>query len=1068
MNSHIFIPYLTLLFFALFGGSSYAQNEPEWRDPSIIQVNTEAARTSYVPFPNQEMALQQIDHPKASPRYYSLSGDWRFYWSPKPATRPKNFYKMEFDDRTWSDIPVPSNWQMQGYDLPIYTNTKYPFPVDELEVPIDWNPIGSYRQLFELPASWQWDPQSNDQIYLHFEGVNSAFYVWVNGQKVGYSQGSRTPAEFNVSPFLQKGQNLIAVEVYRWSDGSYLEDQDFWRLSGIYRDVYLWKSGAASVRDLELLADYEPEDKTGILQVDVQVEHIIDLVADYTIEAQLLDFSGAVILTQSAPSPIAKDGNWQWKTSIRDIRPWSAEKPNLYSLLVILKDRNGQTIEVIPQRVGFRRVEIKDAIILVNGQAIKLKGVNRHEHHPVTGQVISTESMLRDIVVMKRHNINAVRTSHYPNVPEWYRLCDYYGIYLMDEANLETHGLGRHTPNVINNSPLWKEAHVDRTRRMIERDFNHPSIIMWSAGNESGDGPNTTACYYFGSKRDPSRLFHYENTNILPEFSGEATDIISRMYLQAKDFDSQLDRWPDKPLILCEYAHAMGNSNGNLDAYWNRVYSTPRIAGLFVWDWMDQGIAQPIPYGKIDPWGRKKFFAYGGWWENRAGVYHDDNFCMNGLVDANWQAHPGLLTLKYFQQPIAAKLLKDQGNPRLELTNRYDFSNLNDEIILHWEIQEEGVLSRKGILELPVIGPHESKKIELPKEAWMPSEKETWLILSYRTKESSPFWESGYELGWNQFLVDGEWKMPVQPTNKKNNLDLSENESFINVTGGDWEIVFDKNNGRVHSWEKADIQLIQIGGLPDFWRAPTDNDRGAGMDKAPGTGDDNYFLLMKSNAWKSEGPNWTPKSVQVDKKSNKEVQVTFTGGLMNDQATLSLMYTINTAGDLHVDFDYTTEADLPMLPRVGMEWMLDASFKQIEWYGPGPNPTYTDRNHERVGIYKSSVMDNWVDYSKPQENGNKVDVRWLTLTNEVGQGFQIFGDQSLSCNALPFSKENIENTAYSWQLGQPDRTFLNIDFAQMGVGGDDSWGLICHPEYRLTAKKYSYQYQMRPIGFSSK
>jgi beta-galactosidase len=764
---------------------TYSQNQPEWNDPSVIQVNTEAPRTSYVPFPNKETALRYIDHPKQSPRYFSLSGDWQFFWSANPASRPKDFFKTDFNDRSWNTLAVPSNWQMHGYGLPIYTNIEYPFPTDELQAPQDWNPIGSYRRTFDLPASWEWNPDSKEQVYLHFEGVNSAFYVWVNGQKAGYSQGSRTPAEFNISPYLKTGKNLIAVEVYRWCDGSYLEDQDFWRLSGIYRDVYLWKSGSAGVRDLEVLADYEAETQEGLLNVEVKVQTFDEgLNSDYQIEASLLDFSGKEVLAASSTAIIAKDGLWNWEISIEDIKAWNAETPSLYSLLVVLKNKDGNTLEVIPQRIGFRRVEIKDAVILVNGQPIKLKGVNRHEHQPETGQVVSTESMIKDIILMKRHNINAVRTSHYPNAPEWYSLCDLHGIYVIDEANLETHGMGRNQPNVLNNSPEWKEAHVDRTRRMIERDFNHPSIIMWSAGNESGDGPNTNACYQFGSQRDPSRIFHYENTNLLPEYKGEATDVISHMYLEAKNFDRQLARWPEKPLILCEYSHAMGNTNGNLDAYWNAVYATPRIAGLFVWDWMDQGIEQAIPFGINDPWGDDSFFAYGGWWENQADVFHDNNFCMNGLIGADWKPHPGLITLKYYQQPASSKLHKQDNKPQLEITNRWDFSDLKDEIVLHWELSEEGKAISEGTIDLPNIMPHQSAKVDLPKEAWMASEKETWLNLSYRSQKASFFWEQGYELGWDQFKVGGEWEMPdLVNIGTTDNINVVEDEELITSDG---------------------------------------------------------------------------------------------------------------------------------------------------------------------------------------------------------------------------------------------------------------------------------------------
>ncbi|MEL7120815.1 MAG: glycoside hydrolase family 2 TIM barrel-domain containing protein, partial [Bacteroidota bacterium] len=1027
---------------------------PEWNDPSVIQLNTEAPRTTYLPFPDNKSAIMGIDQPKKSSRYYSLSGKWAFHWSPNPDSRPQKFYQTSFDDRTWNEIPVPSNWQMYGYGLPIYTNTVYPFSTEGFKAPKDWNPIGSYRKSFELPTSWDWSQNSKDQIYLHFEGVNSAFYVWINGQKVGYSQGSRTPAEFNISQYLKAGKNQISVEVYRWSDASYLEDQDFWRLSGIYRDVFLWKSGSAGIRDLEILADYNATDRSGSLKVEAKLES--KTTSDYIIEAQLLDFSGNILLANSASPKAEKNTWWKWETKLNEVKAWSAEEPNLYILLLTLKDQAGNIIEVIPQRVGFRRVEIKNAVLLVNGKPIKLKGVNRHEHHPKTGQVVSTESMIKDIVVMKRHNINAVRTSHYPNTPEWYRLCDYYGIYVMDEANLETHGLGRHETNPINEHPEWKKPHVDRTRRMIERDFNHPSIIMWSAGNESGDGPNTDACYEFGSKRDPSRPFHYENAN-LPKYDGGATDLISRMYLQAKDFKSQLNRWPDKPLILCEYTHAMGNSNGNLDAYWNELYRNPRIAGLFVWDWMDQGIEQDIPYGMIDPWGKKTFAAYGGWWENQANVRHDNNFCMNGLIDINWEPHPGLITLKHFQQPVSSKLNTTSGQPQLEVLNRYDFQDLNEVVMIHWELSIEGALQQQGIIELPSIPAGQSVIIDLPQEISNKSSKETWLTISYRTKKSSPFWERGYELGWDQFLLSGQWDTPQPKTDTESNLEAMEDSTSITITSEDWSITFSKADGIVQDWTFDNVTLITSGGEPDFWRATTDNDRGADLGKGTAA----FKKLHKSNTWKNATKDWQAEIIDYQKDDNAFL-IAFKGSLFKGKADLTLNYKVYASGQLSVQFDYQTSNNLPLIPRVGTQWILDASFNQLKWYGPGPLPTYTDRNHERVGQYQTTVMANWVDYSRPQENGNKVDVRWLELTNQDGMGISVTGDRLLSCNALPYSKQQMESTPYSWQLGKSKNTYLNIDYAQMGVGGDNSWGLICLPEYRLNAKNYTYQFLISP------
>ncbi|MEO0339549.1 MAG: beta-galactosidase domain 4-containing protein [Bacteroidota bacterium] len=536
--------------------------------------------------------------------------------------------------------------------------------------------------------------------------------------------------------------------------------------------------------------------------------------------------------------------------------------------------------------------------------------------------------------------------------------------------------------------------------------------------------------------------------------------------LEKKDFDRELDRWPDKPLLLCEYTHAMGNGNGNLDAYWDKVYSNPRIAGLFVWDWMDQGIRQEIPYGKLDPWGDEIFFAYGGWWEERANVYHDDNFCMNGLIDANWQPHPGLVALKHYQQPITGKLVEIKGKSVLEITNRLDFTNVDEVFDITWELLENGVLIGSGVFDLPKVTPHQTVNISLPKVVVEVSGKERMLSLSYQTKQASAFWEKGYELGWDQFKISGDWTMPDWKTSTSVAVEISDNETQITFTGTDWEMLFDKKMGRLLTWNKNDIALIERGGQPDFWRAPTDNDRGAGLG-TPKAHQSYNRALTESNDWKDEGVKWKPNSIDIKELSGEVQQLSFSGPLLDGKAMLQINYDIYPNGDLKVDFLYSAAEDLAILPRVGMEWILPLEFDQFEWYGPGPLPTYSDRNVEKVGIYTSTAMDNWVDYSKPQENGNKAEVRWVKVRNEQGNGLQITSNQLFNFNLMPYGKKVITDTKYSWQLPQSERIYMNIDHRQLGVGGDNSWGAICLPEYQLKAKEYKYSYYMRPTGFEN-
>ena len=1051
MNSHhLFL--LALLTLTPAISLSADTERPEWDDPSVIQINTEPPRASFIPFSDRIAALENIDHPKHSSRYQSLSGSWAFHWSASPKERPIGFYQTDFSDHGWARITVPSNWQTEGFGVPIYTNIQYPFDITEFRAPRDWNPVGSYRRYFELPSSWQ---ETNGPVFLHFEGVESAFYVWINGNLVGYSQGSRTPAEFDVSGYLEAGRNLIAVEVYRWSDASYLEDQDFWRLSGIFRDVYLWKSHATRLANVQVLAGYDPETGSGKLNIDAKLK------GTGTLEVELLDpADNRVLLTHSSEAD--QSGSMQFQSDLDSVRSWNAEDPNLYPLVLTIRDKLNEVQEVVVQRIGFRRIEIKDAVFLLNGVPIKLKGVNRHEHHPDRGHTITHEDMMQDIRLMKQHNINAVRTSHYPNMPEWYRLCDRYGIYIVDEANLETHKFGRRTDNTINRDPAWKEAHVDRMRRMVERDMNHPCVLMWSVGNEAGDGPNTDASYAWAKERDPSRIVHYENSTA-PGCRGLSTDIISRMYLRAEDFEEELAKWPEKPLMLAEYTHAMGNSNGNLDAYWEHIWNNPRITGAFVWDWMDQGLRQPIPYGLKDPWGRTEFFAYGGWWEDRVSIHNDNNFCMNGLIDASGKPHPGLRALKHIQQPASIEFVSGK-QPTLKITNRYDFTDLSEVAYLEWTLLEEGNVVKTGTMELPSLPARESALIELPKEIFgYRSSKELWLNTSLKARAANEFQERGHEIAWSQFFLGGEWTLP-EAIKAEQKVIVKEQPALLEISGTDWVMIFDKDRKTFSDWKVGDEHLIEAGPQIDFWRVPTDNDQGAGLySKEQATTTGKNAILFPSKIWETAAETWQAEPVAWEQSGDGTVSIVVEGLVLEGRATVRVRYIVDPSGCLSVDYRYQTEETLPMIPRIGMEWTLPVEMENISWYGRGPDPSYADRRFERVGLYQNTVMGDWVDYSRPQENGNKVDVRWLQIVSESGIGIRVSGIVPLSCDVSPFTDDAIEKVSYSWQLPKPKAVTLNVDAAQMGVGGDNSWGAICLPEYRLTAKEYHYQYIVEPV-----
>jgi len=671
---------------------------PDWENPQMIGRNKEAPRATAISFADPEAALAR--DPVASPWNVSLNGEWSFDWAENPDQRPTEFYRPDFDVSSWDLIPVPANWQLHGYGYPIYTNVRYPWgDPDPPRVPRDFNPVGSYRRTFSVPDGWD-----GRQVYLRFGGVSSAFYLWVNGQEVGYSQGSRTPAEFNVTEYLIEGENIVALDVYRYSDGSYLECQDFWRISGIFRDVSLYSWDDLHIRDFQVHTDLDEEYRDADLGVDVWVRNLGEGIRPFGVDAQLFDSTGNPVLdslTASAEVNADREVKVRLDSHITDPPKWSAEEPNLFRLVVSLKNSDGSIIQSVSSNVGFREVEISGGQLLVNGVAVLIKGTNRHEHDPDTAHVMSTEGMIQDILIMKQHNINAVRTSHYPDVPEWYDLTDIYGLYIIDEANIESHGIGYDPDETLGNKPEWGKAHLDRTISMVERDKNHPSIIIWSLGNEAGDGVNFDATSSWVRERDASRPVHYERAEL-----GSNTDIYCPMYERIPQIVEYAETYDDRPLIMCEYSHAMGNSNGNLKEYWDAFYTYERLQGGFIWDWVDQGLRRPVP-GRPDEF----YFAFGGDFEP-PGVYHDDNFLMNGLVSADRVPHPGLLELKKVHQYIDVSPV-DLEQGKIEIANAYGFINL-DIFEGFWELKGDGEVLASGRLPKLDVAAAESQIVTLP------------------------------------------------------------------------------------------------------------------------------------------------------------------------------------------------------------------------------------------------------------------------------------------------------------------------------------------------------------------
>lgn len=1031
--------------FLLIVTGAFAANKADWDNVKVLQINREKPHTTMMVYGNDQTALtfdkEQSDY------YKNLNGQWKFNWSKNPASRPTDFYKTSFNDTEWGTIPVPSNWEVEGHGVPIYTNIEYPFDKENVEAPKEWNPVGSYRRMFTLPTNWD-----GRQVYINFDGVQSAFYIWVNGKKVGYSQGSRTPGEFNITKYLKAGKNQLAVEVYRWSDGSYLEDQDFWRLSGIFRDVYLWSTPNTHIRDFNVTATLDETNTNGFFQLTGEVTSTTKdaFSIDYAIE----DINGNSVLEGSIPkNPKGKFDFTTTQHTIKNIKQWNAEQPNLYNLLISLKDSEGEILEVIPQKIGFRKVEIKNGKLLVNGVQVLFKGVNRHEHHPETGHYVTRTDMMRDIVLMKQSNINAVRTSHYPNAPEWYELCDKYGIYVIDEGNIETHGFDNNKKNRLSNDPAWKAAHLDRVQRMVYRDRNHPSVVIWSFGNESGDGPNVENVYEWVKQTDPSRPFHYEGTT--HEKCYNTADVYSRMYATPEECARIIKSYPEMPFILCEYTHAMGNSNGNLKEYWDQIYADNNFQGAFVWDWMDQGLKQPVPDNYKATASSENFYAYGGLWETPRGIYHDETFCMNGLIAADWTPHPGLNAIKYHYRNIHVEALNLETNT-FKITNWYDFTNVQDIVTGHWELVENGQVIKTGQIQDLNIGSRSSKEFKLELTNFKAQTTAEYFVnFKFKTKNSTYYAPAGHLLAWDQFSLSQSQMAKLAKVQSASKPQMRQNGRKIFVWGDEYSIVFDKLTGRMEKYYVGSEQVIKQGAQPDFWRALTDNDRGGIKGALP--------KVPKLYVWENAG-SWLIKDFQIKEEANTIV-IEAKGKLPVIAADYSQTYTVYGNGEVDVKCSYTAgDQNLPMMLRQGTELVIAAAFDNVSWYGT-EGPTYNDRNNEMLGLYNSTVDGLWVEYSTPQENGYRSNTRWFTMTSKCGKGVKITGDPVIGFGASHYQKNEMHRSEYSFELTKHAEIFLNVDHQQMGVGGTTSWMNNAFPrkDYRLKNEDYEYTYRITPL-----
>jgi beta-galactosidase len=1044
------ISFILFGFFVLYIIPAMGQNDdrPVWDNPNVLKINREKPHTTMMVFPSKDQAA--VMHPERSPWHFSLNGRWHFNWSKNPEKKPDRFYRTDFNAENWDHIDVPSNWEVEGYGTPVYSNIPYPYNTSELRAPREWNPVGSYRKWVEIPENWD-----QRRVYLHFDGVQSAFYLWVNGEQVGYSQGSRTPAEFDVTEYLTEGKNLIAVQVYRWSDGSYLEDQDFWRLSGIFRDVYMWSTDQVHIRDFNVTSTLDENYRNGIYQLKGEIVNHGSM-DGVKVQCELYDAWDKLIYSKELEKEL-EEGLTEFEFSereVQDVNQWNSETPYLYDLFITLKDQQGNVLEVIPQKVGFRRVEIRDARFLINGKQVLLKGVNRHEHDADDGHYVTREDMIRDIQLMKQNNINAVRTSHYPDHPMWYKLCDKYGLYVIDEGNIETHGFGNNKDNKLSNLPEWEDAYLDRVKRMVYRDRNHPSVVIWSLGNESGDGPNVENVYEWVQENDPDRPFHYEGTTSHSGFLH--ADIYSRMYTTPEGCKELMKEYSNMPFMLCEYTHAMGNSNGNVSAYMDLMYGDNNFFGAFVWDWVDQGLRQnvPTPYRKSS--GQDQFIAYGGWWEEAKGIHHDGNFCMNGLVSADQKPHPGLFAIKdhYKYVKVEPVNLKEG---TFSIANRYHFVPLDQKLAGKWILKKNGEPIKKGVIDDLRIPAGESKTLglELPP---LSAEKGTEYFVDFQfiTNKNTFFAAKGYEMAREQFRLPASTYREQEPI-QAGLPEYRHEGTDVVVYGDNFSVRLDKQKGHIVSYYYKDEQLLQQGPKPDFWRAPTDNDIGA-----RGNGEQSIALL---DIWKDAG-NVLIRDVQIN-EVDQALEITMEGKLINLKSSIAMKYLVYGNGAIDVSVAYSPDNDeLPqMMPRFGTEMVVSPGYDNMIWYGPGPHPTYADRNTEAVGIYRSTVSKEWVEYSQPQENGYKTDVRWVKLLDENGKGLKFTGFPLVGIGAHHYTKEEIGRADYSFELTPHPQIYLNVDYKQMGVGGYNSWSEHAYPveKYRVHNEPMSYTYRIEPV-----
>lgn len=1029
MRKQLIIGCLSLLGMA---ANLHAQNN-EWQNAEINAINRAPMRTNYFAYGTNEEAIKGVK--EDSKNFMTLNGSWNFNWVKDATARPTDFYKTDFNDKGWDQIKVPGVWELNGYGDPIYVNSGYAwtnqFKNNPPYVPTTNNHVGSYRKEIVIPANWK-----GKEIFAHFGSVTSNMYLWVNGRFVGYSEDSKLEAEFNLTKYLKPGKNLIAFQVFRWCDGTYLEDQDFFRYSGVGRDCYLYARNQKHIEDFRATPILDNQYKDATLDVTMELK------GNCSIALNLTDAQGKSVAT----SEIKGSGKKSTSLSVANPLKWTAETPYLYTLTATLTE-GGKAVEIIPIKVGFRKIEINNGQLLVNGQPVLFKGANRHEMDPDGGYVVSRERMIQDIQLMKKLNINAVRTCHYPDNNLWYDLCDEYGIYVVAEANVEAHGMGYGEKTLAKN-PIYAKAHLERNQRNVQRSYNHPSIIFWSLGNESGMGPNFEKCYTWIKNEDKTRAVQYEQAG-----TSEFTDIYCPMYMGYEGCIKYSKGDINKPLIQCEYAHAMGNSQGGFKEYWDIIRKEPKYQGGFIWDFVDQS----------NHWKNKDgiaIYGYGGDFNKYDGS--DNNFCNNGLVSPDRALNPHAHEVRYFYQSIWTTPA-DLSKGEINIYNENFFRDLSA-YYMEWQLLAEGEVIQSGMIADLNIAPQQTQSVTLPIDYKnVCANKEILLNVAFKLKKAEYLLGAGETVAYNQLVVRGYEQPELKLTNKaSSNIDVTvptfnENDRYYLIVSGDnFKMEFNKRTGFLSHYEVNGSQLLEDGSYltPNFWRAPTDNDMGAGLQK-------------QYSVWKNPELKLTSLKQNIENDQavvRAEYDMPATGG------KLYLTYTINNNGSIKVNQKLAADKSQKVseMFRFGMQLRMPVSYNKLEFYGRGPIENYSDRNSSTlIGKYRQTVEEQFYPYIRPQETGNKTDLRWWKVLNISGNGLKFVADAPFSASALNYSIESLDegikkDQRHSSEIEKANFTNVCIDKAQMGLGCVSSWGDLPLEKYRLPYQDYEFSFIITP------